>query len=616
METLYIGIVVAVYLAITAYLGWLGFKQTTNAADFLVAGRKQHPIIMALSYGATFISTSAIVGFGGAAAVFGMGLLWLTFLNILVGIFIAFVFFGKRTRKMGHNLDAHTFPELLGKRFDSRFIQGTTGLLIFLFMPIYAGSVLIGGAIFIAQTFSISYDAAVLGFTIITAVYVVFGGLKGVMYTDAFQGVLMFIGMALLLIYAYTSVGGVMAGHTALSKLAPEAKILFGKGGHMGWTSMPAFGSAMWMQLVTTIVMGVGIGVLAQPQLIVRFMTVKSNKEINRAVLVGGVFILFMTGVAFTVGALSNVYFWNNPKYQTVAIEAVKMAQAEKEGKVYKPVVSVELTKKREADAAAALLNPAPAKAAEAVKEPVKPAAAAAQPAAPAPKTGAAAPVPAKPKSSGALTDAIIPLFINEAMPKWFIPIFLITLLAAAMSTLSSQFHTMGTALARDVYEKGLNIKSKNTVLVNRMGTLFTIILSLGVAIYLPRFFETGSAIIAKGTAIFFGLCACAIIPMYVGALYSKRFTKAAAKWGFVAGVAVSLLWMAFVHSAEAAPLGICLALTGKTSLLDPKSWISNLDPLIAALPVSIIVSLLVSALTSPMDKEHLQKCFNGIEKA
>ncbi len=618
MDTLYIGIVVAVYLAITAYLGWLGFKQTTNAADYLVAGRKQHPIIMALSYGATFISTSAIVGFGGAAAVFGMGLLWLTFLNILVGIFIAFVFFGKRTRKMGHNLDAHTFPELLGKRFDSRFIQGATGLLIFLFMPIYAGSVLIGGAIFIAQTFSISYDAAVLGFTIVTAVYVVFGGLKGVMYTDAFQGVLMFIGMALLLIYAYTSVGGVMAGHTALSKLAPEAKILFGKGGHMGWTSMPAFGSAMWMQLVTTIVMGVGIGVLAQPQLIVRFMTVKSNKEINRAVLVGGVFILFMTGVAFTVGALSNVYFWNNPKYQTVAIEAVKMAQAEKEGKIYKPVVSVELTKKREADAAAALLNPIPATTAKTGNEPAKPVAATTQPAVMAAKTGAAAPAApaaAKPKSSGALTDAIIPLFINEAMPKWFIPIFLITLLAAAMSTLSSQFHTMGTALARDVYEKGLNIKSTNTVLVNRMGTLFTIILSLGVAIYLPRFFETGSAIIAKGTAIFFGLCACAIIPMYVGALYSPRFTKSAAKWGFVAGVAVSLLWMVFVHSAESAPLGICLALTGKASLLDSKSWISNLDPLIAALPVSIIVSLLVSALSSPMDKEHLRKCFNGIEK-
>ena len=86
---------------------------------------------MALSYGATFISTAAIVGFGGTAGIYGMGLLWLTFLNILVGIFIAFVFFGKRTRKMGHNLGALTFPEFLSKRFDSRFIQYFSGIVIF-----------------------------------------------------------------------------------------------------------------------------------------------------------------------------------------------------------------------------------------------------------------------------------------------------------------------------------------------------------------------------------------------------------------------------------------------------------------------------------------------------
>ena len=44
-----------------------------------------NPIVMALSYGATFISASAIVGFGGVAAAFGMGIQWLCFLNMFVG---------------------------------------------------------------------------------------------------------------------------------------------------------------------------------------------------------------------------------------------------------------------------------------------------------------------------------------------------------------------------------------------------------------------------------------------------------------------------------------------------------------------------------------------------
>src|SRR5512146_1936487 len=111
---------VVLYLAAVGYLGWLGCRRTKTAADYLIAGRKTHPFIMAMSYGATFISTSAIVGFGGVSAMFGLSLLWLTFLNIFVGVFIAFIFLGGPTRRMGHALDAHTFPEFLGRRYQSK----------------------------------------------------------------------------------------------------------------------------------------------------------------------------------------------------------------------------------------------------------------------------------------------------------------------------------------------------------------------------------------------------------------------------------------------------------------------------------------------------------------
>lgn len=528
--------VVVIYLLITAFLGYLGYKHTKNTSDYLVAGRKTHPLIMAISYGATFISTSAIVGFGGAAAVFGMGLLWLTVLNIFVGIFIAFAFFGKRTRKMGHNLDAHTFPELLGKRFNSKFLQAVAGLLIFVGMPIYAGSVMIGAAQFICQTLGIDYQIGVLFFTAIVAVYVMMGGLKGVMYTDAFQGSIMFVGMAILLIYTYNMLGGVVNAHQQLAALSGEAVKVFGKGGHLGWTQMPAFKSVMWLQLVTTIVMGVGIGVLAQPQLIVRFMTVKSNREIHRGIVAGGVFILMMTGVAFVVGALSNVFFFNNP---------------ETAGKI-----AIVAAKKN--------------------------------------------------------VDAIIPLFINMAMPPWFTAVFMVTLLAAAMSTLSSQFHTMGTAAGRDFYEQGLNRKTGSSIYITRIAMALGILLSLFVALLLPKFLEMGSAIIAIGTALFFGLCASAFLPMYFGALYTKGITKAGALSGFFAGALSSLLWMTFVHSKESVPIGLCKLIFKVDTLAGASKW-AFLDPLIIALPISIIVTLAVSMMTKPPSEEHLKKCFDGI---
>src|SRR5512136_1769593 len=149
---LILSIVVLIYLVLIGYVGYVAWRRTKSADDYMVAVRKTHPYIMALSYGATFVSTAAIVGFGGTAGLYGMGLLWLTFLNIFLGIFIAFVLFGKRTRKVGHNIGALTFPELLGKRFDSKFIQWFSGLVIFVGMPLYASAVLVGAAHFLEGT--------------------------------------------------------------------------------------------------------------------------------------------------------------------------------------------------------------------------------------------------------------------------------------------------------------------------------------------------------------------------------------------------------------------------------------------------------------------------------
>ncbi|HEX7444757.1 MAG TPA: sodium:solute symporter family protein, partial [Methanothrix sp.] len=238
-----------------------------------MAGRETHPYIMAMSYGATFISTSAIVGFGGTAGLFGMGLLWLTLLNIFVGIFLAFIVYGKRTRKMGHSLNAMTFPELLGKRFDSKFIQYFSGLVIFFGMPLYASVVLIGAARFMETTLAIDYHVALLIYSLIIAAYVIWGGLRGVMYTDALQGTIMFVGMAFLLVMTYSNLGGITAAHQALTNMAHLVPANLAAQGHTGWTSMPTFGSTWWWTLMSTIVMGVGIGVLAMPQLVVRFMT-------------------------------------------------------------------------------------------------------------------------------------------------------------------------------------------------------------------------------------------------------------------------------------------------------------------------------------------------------
>ncbi|NPV50539.1 MAG: sodium:solute symporter family protein, partial [Candidatus Methanofastidiosum sp.] len=175
-------IVIFCYLVVTGFLAHKGWKQTKNKEDFMLGGRKVHPYIIAISYGATFISTSAIVGFGGSASMFGMGLLWLTFMNIFVGIFLAFVVWGNRARHVGQNLGALTFPEIVGKRFNCRFLQGSFGLLITIFMPLYASVVIVGAARMIESTFNLNFNLALIVMTGIVAGYVLFGGLLAVLY--------------------------------------------------------------------------------------------------------------------------------------------------------------------------------------------------------------------------------------------------------------------------------------------------------------------------------------------------------------------------------------------------------------------------------------------------
>ncbi len=526
MNLYFLVVIIVLYLAVVGFMGFSGYKRTKNSTDYMLGGRKTHPFVMAMSYGATFISTSAIVGFGGIASLFGMSLLWLVVFNVGVGVLVAFIVFGKRTRRMGLNLNAHTFPELLGRRLDSTFIQRFMGIVIFVFMPLYTAAVLIGVSRILEGLLGVPYIYSVVIFSVLVSAYVIMGGLKGVMYTDALQGTLMFVGMLFLLVFVYSILGGVVPAHKALSSMSS----LIPKGlkaiGLRGWTSSPAGGSPLWWIIYSSLVLGVGIGVLAQPQLVVRYMTVKSDKELNRAVIIGAVFILLTVGTSFIIGALSNVYF-----FKTAGVISIQAAKGN--------------------------------------------------------------------------SDKIIPLFIRDALPVWFGYLFMLVILSAGMSTLSSQFHTIGTSIGRDFYSSGKEKDSKGEMLITRIGIIIGILVTVLLSL------EMGAGIIARATAIFFGLMASSFLAPYAASLYWKGLTKKGAISGILGGVFTAVFSFLFLHGKEAAVFGVCKALTGKTTLLGGV-W-PFVDPLVFALPVSIILTIGVSLVTKVENEKKVAEAFKGI---
>lgn len=522
-----LAVVVLLYLGITIYLGWLGYRHTVSAKDYFTAGGEVNPYIMAMGYTTAFISTSAIVGFGGTASAYGFSMFWLVTFNIIVGIFVAFVWIGRRTRAIGKNLGAQTFPELIGLRFQSTFIRKFAAVVITVFMPLYAAAVMIGGARFMELSLSINYSLALIIMAVIVGAYVLAGGMKGVLYTSAFQGTLMLVVMLILIIFTYSRMGGISAAHNALTNLAylvPEELVA---SGHRGWTAMPTFLSPNWWFVFSSLVLAVGIGVLAQPQLAVRYMTVKSNKELYRALVAGGIAILIFTGAGYACGPLTNVYFYE--ELGQISMQAFPN------------------------------------------------------------------------------TDTVIPAFISATMPAWISYVFLLTLLSAAMSTLSSQFHVIATSVSYDLYTPKQS-NDRVRLSLARYGTIFGLVATVLLSLVLP------GSIIARATAIFFGLCAAGFFPVYLFGIFWKKITTIGATAGLVSGTAVYVFIMLFINGKMADTFKICQILFGKTCLAGAP-W-NYIDPLVYTFPICFLAAIVVSLLTqSTIDEKHVANCFSLLSK-
>jgi SSS family solute:Na+ symporter len=172
----------------------------------------------------------------------------------------------------------------------------------------------------------------------------------------------------------------------------------------------------------------------------------------------------------------------------------------------------------------------------------------------------------------------------------------------------------VGTSIGRDIFEKSLKIKG-NPVIVTRIGIVISILFSAFLA-WLGNQLKTDIGLIAQATTVFFGLCATAFLPSYIGALYFRRVSRQAAIWSIVSGFATSFIWIFFIHGKNASTIGLCQALFGKAHLLAGTGLASlaQVDSVMITFPLSMIIFVVAALLTrKSVDKSHVDKCFAGI---
>ncbi|HNS26370.1 MAG TPA: sodium:solute symporter family protein, partial [Methanobacteriaceae archaeon] len=72
-------------------------------------------------------------------------------------------------------------------------------------------------------------------------------------------------------------------------------------------------------------------------------------------------------------------------------------------------------------------------------------------------------------------------------------------------------------------------------------------------------------------------------------------------------------LWLLLGFKKSAEALGISQALVGQSTIITTAPW-PTVDPLVIALPVAVVVTIIVSYLTKPPEKEFLDRCFEGVD--
>ena len=270
--------------------------------DALLPG-KVGVTVQALAYVATYISAVALVGFGGLCYLFGMQMLLIAAGNVWFGTWFVYRYLAWPTRVWQRKLNSRTPAELLSKAYGAPKLQKFIGFISTILLVVYGSAVFKGAAVMVAGVVGISVNSALIALVLIVGVSVVWGGLRGVLYTEAIQGFVMAVGIGALLIALLRAVGGPITGMKALAALPPSPAA---NNGFMALSSGPAGLNIIFLTLVTS------VGIWAQPQLIQRHFALKSLAETRKAAPLAMLVLSVVVGGAYFASALSRLLLGPN----------------------------------------------------------------------------------------------------------------------------------------------------------------------------------------------------------------------------------------------------------------------------------------------------------------
>lgn len=295
-------VVLALYVGILFLIGIVASKRIKSMSDFYVGGKNIGYWAAAFSARTTGESGWLLIGLTGMGAMVGLSAYWVVVGEVL-GVAISWFFMAKKFKRKTDEYDSITVPDYLDSHFKSKthLLRIIAAVVLSIFVVIFVSSQIDATGIAFESFLGINYfHGAIIGFLIVLA-YIFVGGFVAVVWSDLFQGILMFFGLAALPIVAWLSMEHTDSIVQNLRAIDPSLVNIWG------------IHDSMWMNIAAILGFSmIGLGFLGSPQVYVRFISVKSEAEIDKGRWVAILFTLITDTAAVTIGILARIFFTQN----------------------------------------------------------------------------------------------------------------------------------------------------------------------------------------------------------------------------------------------------------------------------------------------------------------
>ena len=296
-----------IYLLVIFAVGISTAHLNKTLPDFLLAGRRLGPWLVAFSERASGESGWMLLGLTGLAYLTGLGdpsgaklqpAFW-TALGGVTGIVAAWYLVAQRLRSETERLGALTLPrffELRYKGHDPAIRLTATAIIAFCF-TFYIAAQFDAVGKSLEQTFGWSHLTGVFLGAAIIVFYTMMGGFFAVVWTDFIQGWIMLLSLVLLPLVTLGHIGGFSGMADKIGAIDPQLLSL--SGGRTGWTLLAGILGGF----------GVGFGYVGQPHLHMRYMSIRSPDDVPVARSIAIVWAILSYGGAVLMGLVALAYF-------------------------------------------------------------------------------------------------------------------------------------------------------------------------------------------------------------------------------------------------------------------------------------------------------------------